>query len=212
MAIDIPIQLGFDEEETEVFNGMTARERGGFNRLRDDNSRIVYVQALDLGQNLVGCGLNVAALSVLIILASTEYKIDEEKLKLFSSADFYRYFRHISDSMKKTLDETVNKNDVVLFMKGTPELPECGFSRAVVQIFQVQGVDFSKIKTFNVLKDNELRQGVKEYSQWPTVPQVYIKGEFVGGCDIMLNMHQSGELEELLLKQGLIAEESEKEE
>ncbi|CAI2161782.1 19394_t:CDS:2 [Funneliformis geosporum] len=115
--------------------------------------------------------------------------------------------RQISDVMKKTLDETVHKNEVVLFMKGTPELPECGFSRAVVQIFQVQGVDFSKIKTFNVLEDNELRQGVKEYSQWPTVPQVYIKGEFVGGCDIMLNMHQSGELEELLLKQGLIPEE-----
>ncbi|RIA90077.1 glutaredoxin [Glomus cerebriforme] len=122
--------------------------------------------------------------------------------------------RYISDSLKKTLDETVQKNDVVLFMKGTPEIPQCGFSRAVVQIFQAQGVDLSKVKTLNVLEDHELREGVKEYSQWPTVPQVYIKGEFIGGCDIMLNMHQSGDLEELLLKQGLVAsdEELEKEE
>ncbi|GBC07352.1 hypothetical protein RclHR1_00740035 [Rhizophagus clarus] len=119
--------------------------------------------------------------------------------------------RYLSESLKKSLDETVQKNDVVLFMKGTPERPQCGFSRAVVQILHAQGLDFSKVQTFNVLEDNELREGVKEYSQWPTVPQVYIKGEFIGGCDIVLNMHQSGELEDLLLKGGLV-EESEKEE
>ncbi|CAG8487959.1 4334_t:CDS:2 [Funneliformis caledonium] len=225
---DIPTQLGFNEEETEMFNGMTARERGGFNRLRDDNSRIAYVQALvNKERSWKEKSVCLAKRNIFLlehftktVLAPSPFFNIPFSLGPWSKPSWLwsqrgcpiRYFRHISDSMKKTLDETVHKNDVVLFMKGTPELPECGFSRAVVQIFQVQGVDFSKIKTFNVLKDNELRQGVKEYSQWPTVPQVYIKGEFVGGCDIMLNMHQSGELEELLLKQGLIAEESEKEE
>ena len=71
---------------------------------------------------------------------------------------------------------------------------------------QVQGVDFGKIKTFNVLEDAELREGVKEYSEWPTIPQVYIKGDFVGGCDILLNMHQSGDLEELLIKEGIVSD------
>ncbi|CAG8647725.1 25522_t:CDS:2, partial [Dentiscutata erythropus] len=99
---------------------------------------------------------------------------------------------------------SVQKNEVVLFMKGTPDSPQCGFSRAVVQILNTQGVDPKRIKTFNVLEDQELREGIKEYSKWPTVPQVYIKGEFIGGCDIMLNMHQSGELEDLLAKEGLI--------
>lgn len=84
---------------------------------------------------------------------------------------------------------------------------QCGFSRAAVQIMQVQGVDFDKVKTFNVLEDEELRQGIKEYSEWPTIPQVYIKGEFIGGCDILLNMHQSGDLEDLLVKEGIIPEE-----
>lgn len=71
---------------------------------------------------------------------------------------------------------------------------------------QVQGVDFGKIKTFNVLEDAELREGVKEYSEWPTIPQVYVKGDFVGGCDILLNMHQSGDLEDLLIKEGIVSD------
>nr|CAG8574350.1 2401_t:CDS:2 [Entrophospora candida] len=104
---------------------------------------------------------------------------------------------------------TVKNNDVVLFMKGTPNEPQCGFSRAVVQIFNTQGIDSTKIKALNVLEDVELRNGIKEYSNWPTIPQVYVKGEFVGGCDIVLNMHQSGELEELLVKKGLITSEEE---
>ncbi|RHZ86413.1 hypothetical protein Glove_51g69 [Diversispora epigaea] len=113
--------------------------------------------------------------------------------------------RNLSSELKKSIDEKVLKNDIVLFMKGTPNEPQCGFSRAVVQIFDAQGVDLRKIKAFNVLENEELRNGIKEYSNWPTVPQVYIKGEFVGGCDIMLNMHQSGELEDLLVKEGLIS-------
>jgi monothiol glutaredoxin len=76
---------------------------------------------------------------------------------------------------------------------------------------QVQGVDFNDVQTFNVLADDDLRQGIKEYSEWPTIPQVYINGEFVGGCDILLNMHQSGDLEDLLVKEKIIPEEIEEE-
>lgn len=83
-------------------------------------------------------------------------------------------------------------------MKGTPEMPMCGFSRTVIQILDVQGVDRKNVKTYNCLDDQELREGIKEFSSWPTIPQVYVQGEFTGGCDIMLSMHQSGELEKLL--------------
>ena len=72
---------------------------------------------------------------------------------------------------------------------------------------QVQGVDFNDVQTYNVLEDADLRQGIKEYSEWPTIPQVYIKGDFIGGCDILLNMHQSGDLEDLLIKEGIVSEE-----
>ncbi|KAI8985214.1 thioredoxin-like protein [Pilobolus umbonatus] len=115
------------------------------------------------------------------------------------------FARYISTEMKKRLDEDIKANDVVLFMKGTPDAPMCGFSRAAVQIMQVQGVDFpEKVATFNVLEDPELRESIKEYSDWPTIPQIYIKGEFVGGVDILLNMHQSGDLEDLLVKNEII--------
>jgi monothiol glutaredoxin len=83
-------------------------------------------------------------------------------------------------------------------MKGTPEVPQCGFSRATIQILGLQGVDPAKFASFNVLEDPELRQGIKEYSEWPTIPQLYVRGEFIGGCDIVMNMHQSGELEKVL--------------
>jgi len=91
-------------------------------------------------------------------------------------------------------------------MKGTPDMPMCGFSRAVVQILDVQGVNMHKLTSINVLEDEELRQGIKEYSDWPTIPQVYIGGEFVGGCDILMSMHQSGELEDLLVKHKIITD------
>lgn len=123
------------------------------------------------------------------------------------------YARWISTEMKARLDKDVKSNDVVLFMKGTPDAPMCGFSRATVQIMQVQGVDFlTKVNAFNVLEDNELRESIKEYSEWPTIPQVYVKGEFIGGCDILLNMHQSGDLEDLLVKNEIITLEDEEEE
>ena len=89
----------------------------------------------------------------------------------------------------------VKTNDVVLFMKGTPDFPQCGFSGRVVQILDYVGVDY---KGHNVLASDDLRQGIKEYSSWPTIPQLYVKGELVGGCDITLDLFQSGELKKML--------------
>ncbi|GAA5907369.1 monothiol glutaredoxin GRX5 [Sporobolomyces salmoneus] len=115
--------------------------------------------------------------------------------------------RQLSDEARKKIDDVVKENPLVLFMKGTPDLPQCGFSRAVCQILEVQGVSLEKIVAFNCLEDQELREGIKEYSSWPTIPQVYLQGEFVGGCDIMLQMHQSGELEKMLLEAKLVEAE-----
>ncbi|GAA5933612.1 monothiol glutaredoxin GRX5 [Sporobolomyces koalae] len=112
--------------------------------------------------------------------------------------------RQLSDEARKKIDTVVQENPLVLFMKGTPDLPQCGFSRAVCQILEVQGVQPDKIVAFNCLEDQELREGIKEYSSWPTIPQVYLQGEFVGGCDIMLQMHQSGELEKMLVEAKLV--------
>ena len=95
-------------------------------------------------------------------------------------------------AIHEKIDAEVKGNDVVLFMKGTPEFPMCGFSGQVVQILQLVGAPF---KGINVLADNDLRDGIKTYSNWPTIPQLYIKGEFIGGCDIVREMFQSGELE-----------------
>lgn len=94
----------------------------------------------------------------------------------------------------------VDANDVVLFMKGTPAFPQCGFSGQVVQILNYLGVDY---KGVNCLESDELRQGIKEFSNWPTLPQVYLKGEFIGGCDIVREMFQSGELATALMEKGI---------
>ena len=91
-------------------------------------------------------------------------------------------------------------------MKGTPETPQCGFSRASIQILGLQGVDPAKFSAFNVLEDQELRQGIKEYSDWPTIPQLYVREEFVGGTDILVGMHQSGELAKLLEEKEVLVE------
>ena len=98
------------------------------------------------------------------------------------------------------IDETVKANDVVLFMKGTKEMPQCGFSSRVAGVLNYMGVDFSDV---NVLADEAIRQGIKEYSDWPTIPQLYVKGEFVGGCDIITEMTLSGELDTLLADNGV---------
>lgn len=103
--------------------------------------------------------------------------------------------------LQKDLGEMVKKDKVVVFMKGTPAQPMCGFSNAVVQILRMHGVD--DYAAYNVLEDQELRQGIKDFSNWPTIPQVYFSGEFVGGCDILLQMHQNGDLVEELKKLGI---------
>ena len=100
------------------------------------------------------------------------------------------------------IDNEVKSNDVVLFMKGTPDMPMCGFSSRATQILQHIGVPF---KGINVLDSNELRQGIKDYTNWPTIPQLYVKGEFVGGSDIMMEMFQSGELKDLMAEKGVAA-------
>ncbi|MCF7644811.1 Grx4 family monothiol glutaredoxin [Bacillus subtilis] len=98
------------------------------------------------------------------------------------------------------IDNEVKNNDVVLFMKGTPDFPQCGFSGQVVQVLDYVGVDY---KGINVLASDEMRQGIKEYSNWPTIPQLYVKGEFIGGCDIVREMFQAGELQALLTEKGI---------
>lgn len=98
------------------------------------------------------------------------------------------------------IKDTVTSNDVVLFMKGTATMPQCGFSSKVAGVLNYMGVAF---KDVNVLADADIRQGIKDYSDWPTVPQLYIKGEFVGGCDIVTEMTLSGELDALLAKEGV---------
>jgi monothiol glutaredoxin len=105
--------------------------------------------------------------------------------------------------IKNWIDEQVKSNDVLLFMKGTPSFPQCGFSGQVVQILDHLGIEY---KGVNVLENWDVRQGIKDYSNWPTIPQLYVKGEFVGGCDIVREMFQSGELKTLLEGKGIAVE------
>ena len=104
------------------------------------------------------------------------------------------------DNVKDRIESDIKSNDVVLYMKGTPVFPQCGFSSAVVQVLTHMGVKF---KGINVLEDPEIRNGIKEYANWPTIPQLYVKGEFVGGCDIVREMYQTGELAEMLQTKGV---------
>nr|WP_156876910.1 Grx4 family monothiol glutaredoxin [Paludibacterium yongneupense] len=99
-------------------------------------------------------------------------------------------------SIQETIRETVSSTPVVLYMKGTPQFPQCGFSSRAVQLIKACGV--AKFATVDVLADPDIRQGIKDYANWPTVPQLYVKGEFIGGSDIMAEMYQSGELQALL--------------
>ena len=100
------------------------------------------------------------------------------------------------DQTQTRIDQIVKASDVVLFMKGNPSFPQCGFSGKAIAVLKACGVP--KPFTVNVLADGEIRQGIKEYSKWPTIPQLYVKGEFVGGSDIMMEMYESGELQQLL--------------
>ena len=108
-------------------------------------------------------------------------------------------------SMQEFIRNEVSRNDVVLFMKGTPQFPMCGFSGQVVQILDHLGVPY---KGLNVLESDELRQGIKSFSNWPTIPQLYVKGEFVGGCDIVREMFQAGELQTLFKEKGLAVKDT----
>jgi monothiol glutaredoxin len=103
----------------------------------------------------------------------------------------------MSDAQQR-IDELVKSNEILLFMKGTASFPQCGFSGRAVQILKACGVDTKTIKTVNVLEDDGIRQGIKEYSNWPTIPQLYVKGEFIGGSDIMMEMYESGELAQVI--------------
>ena len=106
----------------------------------------------------------------------------------------------MSDDVQKSLGEAVNANDVLLFMKGTPTFPQCGFSSVVVQVLDYLGVDYNAV---NVLEDQGVREGIKQFSNWPTIPQLYVKGEFVGGCDIVKEMFEAGELKEYMAEKGI---------
>jgi monothiol glutaredoxin len=100
----------------------------------------------------------------------------------------------MDETLRKRIDDLVKGNDVILFMKGSPQMPQCGFSARVVDVLDDVGVQFA---SFNILSDAEMRQGVKDYANWPTFPQLYVKGEFVGGCDIVTEMYANGELQAL---------------
>lgn len=109
----------------------------------------------------------------------------------------------MADPTQERIANEVSTNDVLLFMKGTPVFPQCGFSAAAVQILSNLGVKF---KAIDVLKDPEIRAGIKEFSNWPTIPQLYVKGEFVGGCDIMREMYETNELAPFLSERGIALE------
>ncbi len=104
------------------------------------------------------------------------------------------------DNTKIKIETLINESEVMLFMKGTPAMPQCGFSAAVVGVLNHMGIDF---QSTNVLQDQEVREGIKEFSNWPTIPQLYVKKEFVGGCDIIREMHENGELSNFFEEKGI---------
>lgn len=112
--------------------------------------------------------------------------------------------RFLSTKVRESITSAIDSAPVVLFMKGTPEAPACGFSRNTIQILGFQGVDPAKFAAYNVLEDPELRDGIKEYSEWPTIPQLYIKNEFIGGHDIIQQMTEDGTLADLLEKEDVL--------
>ena len=104
--------------------------------------------------------------------------------------------------VQQRIDELVKSNEVLLFMKGNATFPQCGFSGRAIEILKACGVDPKALKTVNVLEDPEIRAGIKDYSNWPTIPQLYVKGEFIGGSDIMMEMYENGELQQALAAKG----------
>ena len=108
----------------------------------------------------------------------------------------------MNETIKKKIEDTIKNNEVCLFMKGSPEVPQCGFSLAISNVLKHLEVKFIGI---NVLENNEMREGIKEYSEWPTIPQLYIKEEFIGGCDIVKEMFEKGELKKLFESKSLLS-------
>ena len=106
----------------------------------------------------------------------------------------------MNDEIKNKIKNIINEHEVMLFMKGTPSMPQCGFSAAVVGVLNHMGVKFESL---NVLQDQEVREGIKSFSDWPTIPQLYVKKEFVGGCDIIREMHENGELSQFFDEKGI---------
>lgn len=109
----------------------------------------------------------------------------------------------MSDDVQESIGDAVKANDVLLFMKGTPTFPQCGFSSVVVQVLDYLGIEYQAV---NVLEDQAVREGIKVYSDWPTIPQLYVKGEFVGGCDIIKEMFEAGELKDYMSEKGIAME------
>ena len=109
----------------------------------------------------------------------------------------------MSDEIQTSIDNAVKGNDVLLCMKGTPTFPQCGFSSVVVQVLDYLGVEYQAV---NVLENQDVREGIKAYSDWPTIPQLYVKGEFVGGCDIVKEMFEAGELKDFMSDKGIAME------
>lgn len=118
--------------------------------------------------------------------------------------------RMLSTQTRQALEQAVKEDPIVLFMKGTPTRPMCGFSLKAIQILSLENVASDKLVTYNVLSNDELREGIKEFSDWPTIPQLYINGEFVGGSDILASMHKSGELHKILKEINALAPEQPK--
>ncbi|KIK77325.1 hypothetical protein PAXRUDRAFT_835020 [Paxillus rubicundulus Ve08.2h10] len=139
-----------------------------------------------------------------VLLAS----ISSSRNTALNSSRSPAFRRWLSQEARGKIQAAVEASPVVLFMKGNPQIPQCGFSRAAVQVLEMQGVPQEKLKTYDILEDPELRSGIKEFSEWPTIPQIYINAEFVGGCDILLGMHQSGELQSLLEQNNIIPKPS----
>ena len=106
----------------------------------------------------------------------------------------------MTQTVNDIIKTTVTENDIVLYMKGNPTFPQCGFSSTVVQILDYIGTEYASV---NVLEDPEIRQGIKDYNNWPTIPQVFVKGEFIGGCDILREMFETGELRDLMTEKGV---------
>ncbi|OJA08511.1 hypothetical protein AZE42_09192 [Rhizopogon vesiculosus] len=126
-----------------------------------------------------------------------------------SSLSSKPFRRFLSQESRAKIQAAISEYPVVVFMKGNPEQPMCGFSRGVVKILSAFDIPPEKFKTYDVLGDSELRSGIKEFSEWPTIPQLYVNGEFVGGSDITMSMFQNGELETLLEQHGVIPKASE---